>query len=108
MSENDRFLPKIRQNIIFGRTSSFFDFSEKRKKTTPDFFDEKSKTGLGFEIGQPQRKCQRRPTLQSMANPAVYSAISVVLTMKLWPMESVGIVVDGREAIISKIVENYL
>ena len=29
------------------------------------------KTGLGFEIGQPQQKCQRRPNLQSMANPAV-------------------------------------
>ena len=42
-----------------------------RLKTTPDFFDEKSKIGLGFEIGQPQHKCQRRPTLQSMANPAV-------------------------------------
>ena len=27
-----------------------------------------SKTGLGFEIGQPQQKCQRRPTLQSLAN----------------------------------------
>ena len=38
----------------------------------PDsFFDENSKTGLGFEIGQPQQKCQRRPTLQSMANSAV-------------------------------------
>ena len=44
---------KITKNIIFGRTSSFFDFSKKLKKTTPDFFDEKSKTGLGFEIGQP-------------------------------------------------------
>ena len=49
--------------------SSFFDFS--KKKTSPDLFDEKSKTGLGFEFGQPQRKYQRRPTLQSMANPAV-------------------------------------
>ena len=38
---------------------------------TPDFFDEKSKTGLGFEFRQPQRKCQRRHTLQSMANPVV-------------------------------------
>ena len=40
---------------------------------TPDFFYEKSKTDLGFEIGQPQRKCQRRTTLQSTANPAVYT-----------------------------------
>ena len=43
----------------------------KIKKTTPDFFDEKSKTGLDFEIGQPQRKCQLMTTLQSMANPAM-------------------------------------
>ena len=42
---------------------------------TPDFFVEKSKTGLSFEFGQPQRKCQRRPTLQSMANPAVVLAL---------------------------------
>ena len=34
-------------------------------------FDEKPKTGLGFEIGQPQPKCQHRPTLQSMTNPVV-------------------------------------
>ena len=40
---------------------------------TPEFFDEKSKTGLGFEIGQPQQQCQGRPTLQSMTNPAVLS-----------------------------------
>ena len=44
-------------------------FSTFRRKT--DIFDEKSKTGLGFEFGKPQQKCQRRPTLQSMANPAV-------------------------------------
>ena len=45
-------------------------------KKTPDFFDEKSKTGVGFEIGQPQRKCQRRrPTLQSMANPSVVEVL---------------------------------
>ena len=41
---------KIAKNTIFGRTSSLFDFLEKLKKT-PVFFDEKSKTGLGFEIG---------------------------------------------------------
>ena len=55
-----------------------------RKITTPDVFDEKSKTGLGFEIRQPQRKCQRRPTLQSMANPAVeqYQIFSNINTRK--------------------------
>ena len=46
-------------------------FGKKTKKATPEVFDEKSKTSLGFEIGQPNRTCQRRPTLQSMANPAV-------------------------------------
>ena len=59
---------------------------------TPDFFDEKSKTGLGFEIGQSQRKCQRRPTLQSMANPALwkrgaemrcmYLGLDVIVTLR--------------------------
>ena len=44
------------------------------KKTTPDLFNEKSKTGLGFEIEQIQRKCQRMPTLQSLANPVVEPA----------------------------------
>ena len=34
-------------------------------------FEEESKTGLGFELGQRQQKCQRKPTLQSLANPAV-------------------------------------
>ena len=48
------------------------------------------------------------PSLEGRRADALYSALSVVLTTKLWPMESVGIVVDGREAIISKIVENYL
>ena len=38
---------------------------------TPDFFDEKPKTGLGFEMVQPQQKYQCRPTLQFMANQAV-------------------------------------
>ena len=32
---------------------------------------EESKTGLGFEIGPRQQKCQRKLTLQFLANPAV-------------------------------------
>ena len=47
-------------------------------------------------------------SLEGRRADALCSALSVVLTTKLWPMESVGIVFDGREAIISKIVENYL
>ena len=67
-----KFSPKSPKNIVFGRESSCFDFSKKiYTKPTSNFFDEKSKTGLGFESGQPPPKCQRRPTLQSMANPAV-------------------------------------
>ena len=71
----------IREQSIFRKKQSktpflavrvqFLTF-QKNEKTTPDFFDEKSKTGVGFEIGQPQQKCQRRPTLQSLANPAVH------------------------------------
>ena len=36
-------------------------------------FDDESKTGLGFETRKQQRRCQRqrKPTLQSLANPAV-------------------------------------
>ena len=34
-------------------------------------YAEESNTGLSFEIGQRQRKCQRKATLQSLANPAV-------------------------------------
>ena len=70
LSENDQIFAKIVKNIVFSRTSSFFDFSNKKKRTL--FFYEKFKTGPGFEIGQPQWKCQRGPTLQSMANPAVF------------------------------------
>ena len=32
---------------------------------------EESKTGLGIEIGHRQQKLWRKPTLQSMDNPAV-------------------------------------
>ena len=49
------------------------------KKNDPWFFGEKSKTCLGFEIGQPQRKFQRKPIMQSLANPAV----SPILTRKI-------------------------
>ena len=34
-------------------------------------FDEESKTGLDFENTHPQRKCQRKPSLQLLANPNV-------------------------------------
>ena len=51
------------------------------EKTTPDFFDEKSKTSLGFEIGQPQQNCQYTPTLQSLANLAVVKICNFLATL---------------------------
>ena len=48
------------------------------------------------------------PSLEGRRADVLCSALSVVLATKLWPMESVGTVVGGRETIISKIVENYL
>ena len=32
---------------------------------------EESKTGLGFEMGPPQQKCQCKPTLKFLSNLAV-------------------------------------
>ena len=38
---------------------------------------DESKTGLGFEIGPRQQKCQRKSSLQSMANPAVVNLLKL-------------------------------
>ena len=76
LSENHQNFAKIAKNIIFGR-AQFLTFQQIIKTTL--FFDEKSKAGLGFEIGQPQRKRQCRPTLQSMANPAVVPSLVAVI-----------------------------
>ena len=46
-------------------------FRKKLKKKRPLIFLWEIQTGLSFEFGQPQQTCQRRLTLQSMANPAV-------------------------------------
>ena len=56
------FLLKLPKTSFLAVRAHFRLFEEIRK-TTPDFFDEKFKTGLGFEIEQSQRKCQHRPTL---------------------------------------------
>ena len=48
-----------------------FEVLHKKLKKTHVVFDKESKNGLCFEIGQRQQKCQRGPTLQSFANPAV-------------------------------------
>ena len=51
---------KIAKNTIFVVRAQFTSFW-KNEKTTPDFFDEKSKTGLGFEIGQSQNNASVGP-----------------------------------------------
>ena len=58
--ENHRFFAKIR-------------FFRKIQNTCPVYvvWAEESKTGLGYEIGPSQQKCQRKLSLQSMPNPAV-------------------------------------
>ena len=43
-------------------------FKENLKYMFCVVFDEKSKTDLGFEIGQRQQKCSRKPSPQSLAN----------------------------------------
>ena len=63
---------KIAKNTENDQANSFWDFRKILKHMPRVVFDKESKTGLDFEIGQPQQKFQRRPTLQSMANPAVY------------------------------------
>ena len=47
-SENHR----IAKKHLFWPYELIFRLFEKHFKMTPDFFDEKSKTGLGFKIGQ--------------------------------------------------------
>ena len=50
------FLLKLPKTSFLAVRAHLLTFRKKRKNTTLDFFDEKSKTGLGFEIGQPQQK----------------------------------------------------
>ena len=45
---------------------------------------EESKTGLGFEIGPRQQKCQRNPNVHLMGNPAVH------IKYENWPSELVS------------------
>ena len=78
LSENHRIFAKIAKKSFPSVRAHFLTFQQ---NNTPDFFDEKSrtKTGLGFKIGQSQRKYQRRPTLQSMSNPAVWFSNALYL-----------------------------
>ena len=53
-----------------------FEIFQNNQKYVPGVvFDEKPKTGLGFEIRKQQQKCWCKHNLQSVANPAVVSAI---------------------------------
>ena len=57
--ENLKFLLKSTKTSFLAVWAHFLTFW-KNNKNHPWFFDETSKTGLGFEIKQIQRKCQRR------------------------------------------------
>ena len=58
-----------------------FEILQKSKqKMSPVVFNEESKTGLCSEIRQRKRNCQRKPTLQSLANPAVRAHV-ILLTL---------------------------
>ena len=61
-------------------------------------FEEESKTGLSFEIRQPHRKCQRKPTLQSLANPAVSIKMQEQLLVPCL-LCNVAITLNGQELI---------
>ena len=61
---------KIIKHIILAKQAHFLMFRN-NKKPAAVVFDEKTKNGIGLKIGQPQQKCQRRPTLQPIANPTV-------------------------------------
>ena len=60
LSENHQSFAKITKNTFYCHTSSFLIFWEKKRSL---IFDEKFKTDLGFETGQPQWKYQQRATL---------------------------------------------
>ena len=60
LSENYQLFAEINKNAFLVIRAHFLIF---RKKKRSRIFDEKSKTDLGFEIGQPSWKCQQRVTL---------------------------------------------
>ena len=45
---------------------------------------EESKTGLGFEIGPPQQKRQRKPTLQFLSNPSASKQYITSVVVGSW------------------------
>ena len=70
LSENNHFFAKIAKNTKTVLASSFFDFTKNRKNMPRVVWAGKFKPGHGFEIRQRQQKCQRKPKVQSPANPA--------------------------------------
>ena len=50
---------------------------------------EESKTGLGYEIVPSQQKCQRKPSLQLMANSAVRQHRDITVFSTLQPQQGI-------------------
>ena len=64
------------------KRAHFIDLKKNPKYMPSVVWDEDSKTDLGYETGPSQQKCQRKPSLHSMATPAVR-----VITIQLgWPV----------------------
>ena len=70
MPKNPKKTPK-RDNYIQSQMSMFWGFTKKTSNMPRLFFDEKSKTSLGFEIRPRQQKLWRSPNVQLVGHPAV-------------------------------------
>ena len=75
-SKNYQFLPKLLKNVKTAKQAQLGIF--KKIYMPRVVFDERSKTGLGSEIKEQQRKCWRKLNLQSIANPAVIQLLSTI------------------------------
>ena len=60
---------KLPKNTVLAKRAHFEMLGKKLKNLPRVVFDEESKSGLDFKIGQRQQTCQRKPNLQSLANP---------------------------------------
>ena len=64
----------MRRHAKTGQTSLFLGFTVPKKSSNLPrvvWAGEEPKTGLGFEIGPRQQKCQRSPNAHLIGNPAV-------------------------------------
>ena len=60
LKENHQNFPKIAKNIKNGRMSTFFDFQKDPTNMPRVVWAKEPKTGLRYEIGPSQQKCQRK------------------------------------------------